>query len=120
MFIVHIYVLSLFLFVCLDVYSLETRCHVVAELEPPEPSVAGEGADAVLALPGDVVAGGVGPGGAPEVALVIPVPGAGVVGLALPGEREHALLARCWARGCLARTLQVCGSSGCGCGAGGS
>jgi len=75
---------------------------VVLLLDPPESGVAGEGAGAVLALSGDVVAGGVCPGGAPEVALVVPVPGARVVGLALPGEREHTLLARSWTRACLA------------------
>ena len=59
-------------------------------LDPPESLVASLRAESILSLASDMVARLVDHGGAPELALVVPLLGAGVEGLPLPGEGEHA------------------------------
>merc|ERR1711936_1405552 len=59
-------------------------------LDSPESLVASLRAESILSLASDMVACLVDHGGAPELALVVPLLGAGVEGLPLPGEGEHA------------------------------
>ena len=58
-------------------------------------------------------------GGAPQLAIVIRVTGARVVGLAQEGERENALLAHCRPASGGAGPFGVCSCSGGGSGSGG-
>ena len=53
------------------------------------------GAESILSLASDVDASLVDHGRAPELALVVALLGAGVEGLALPGEGEHTGLSSC-------------------------
>ena len=64
-------------------------------LHPSESLVTCLRAESILSLASDMVARLVDHGGAPELALVVPLLGARVEGLRLPGEGEDAGLSCC-------------------------
>ena len=77
------------------VILFEIDFHQSFSLDPPESLVACLRAESILSLTSDMVARLIDHGGAPELALVVPLLGAGVEGLPLPGEGEHAGLSCC-------------------------